>query len=182
MTPYSREYTLKSGRTVTIRQPIESDAEALMALLERADHDSRFLVREPGEFDFTVESERELIAAQLVSETSRWFIAELDGELVGQCSAHVLGRKRRVCHRGGMGIVVRGDCWGMGIGGRLMLEAIAWCRAKGLEQLELEVVDGNERAIAMYEGFGFARVGTIPDAMKYADGTYAALHTMVLKL
>ncbi len=49
----------------------------------------------------------------------------------------------------------------------------------GFEQLELAVISGNTRAMSLYEKFGFELVGTIPNAIKYKDGTYADEHRMV---
>lgn len=37
----------------------------------------------------------------------------------------------------------------------------------GYEQMELEVVDGNDRAKALYEKSGFVEMGRNKDAMKY---------------
>lgn len=37
----------------------------------------------------------------------------------------------------------------------------------------LTVVEGNNRAIHMYESFGFRETGRIPKANKYDDGTYS---------
>lgn len=42
----------------------------------------------------------------------------------------------------------------------------------GFEQLELEVVTENRRAISLYQKMGFRICGTLPDNMKYKDGTY----------
>lgn len=40
----------------------------------------------------------------------------------------------------------------------------------------------NERAIAMYQGFGFEIIGTMPNALKYTDGTYGDAYLMVRKM
>ena len=42
----------------------------------------------------------------------------------------------------------------------------------GYEQIELGVIDGNERAKALYEKAGFVETGRYKNAMKYDDGTY----------
>lgn len=81
-----------------------------------------------------------------------------------------------------MGIVVKKEYWGMGIGEKLMNEAINWCREKKLEQLELEVATKNERAISLYKKMGFEIYGTKKHALKYLDGTYADQHYMILFL
>ena len=50
------------------------------------------------------------------------------------------------------------------------------------EQLELEVVAGNERAIRLYERFGFMEFARHPRKLKYRDGTYADIIMMMLDL
>lgn len=41
----------------------------------------------------------------------------------------------------------------------------------GIKQLELEVIDGNDRALHLYEKFGFTTVGNKPNAFLLKDGT-----------
>jgi RimJ/RimL family protein N-acetyltransferase len=81
-----------------------------------------------------------------------------------------------------MGITVRKDYWNKGIGKNLMQECIKWCKEKGVEQLELEVVTQNNRAISMYQYLGFDIYGTKKHALKYADGSYADEYFMCLFL
>jgi len=38
--------------------------------------------------------------------------------------------------------------------------------------MELEVMDGNERGLALYTKMGFAVTGRRPDAFLMSDGTY----------
>ena len=52
-------------------------------------------------------------------------------------------------------------------------------KEKGIEQLELEVVADNDRAIALYKKIGFEKMGTFPHNMKYKDGKYADAYWMV---
>lgn len=67
----------------------------------------------------------------------------------------------------------------LGVGGKMMEECINWCKAKNVTQMELDVVKENERAINMYQRFGFEIIGTIPRALYYQDGTYADEYLMV---
>ena len=69
-----------------------------------------------------------------------------------------------------------------GIGKKMMHECIKWCEEKGVEQLELEVVTQNNRAVSMYENLGFQIYGTKKYALKYGDGTYADEYYMILFL
>ena len=44
---------------------------------------------------------------------------------------------------------------------------------------DLAVVVKNKRALKMYKGFGFKRVGKIPRALQYLDGSFADEYKMV---
>lgn len=43
---------------------------------------------------------------------------------------------------------------------------------EGIEIVELAFLEGNSRARALYEKFGFRIVGSRPDAFKLKDGLY----------
>ena len=55
-------------------------------------------------------------------------------------------------------------------------------KSVGYEQAELEVMEENKDAIAMYEKLGFKKYGSFPDNMKYADGSYMDAYWMMKKL
>ena len=165
-------YQLKNGETVTIRVPSPEDAAGLMHILTTADTESPFLIRNPGEFDCTEEQEAALVQSVLNDPGRQWYVAEYRGKLVGQSSAALVNRRQRCLHRGMVGFVLLKECWGLGIGSIMMENCLAWCREQGIEQVELEVVAGNERALRMYRRFGFQVTGTRPRALKYPDGSY----------
>ncbi len=52
----------------------------------------------------------------------------------------------------------------------------------GVTQLELEFVEGNARARALYEKMGFRIVGVRPDAFRMKDGSLRNEYIMMLKL
>ena len=169
------EYHLKNGETVTIRVPTPQDAAALVSLMITADSQTRFLARNPGEFErnFTVEQEAAYIQSMRNNPNLQWYVAEYQGKLVGNCSALVPSPGERFRHRGGVAFSLLREYWGLGIGGRMMEHCLAWCRDNGCEQVELDVVAENERALRMYKSFGFEPTGKKPRALKYPDGSYA---------
>lgn len=178
MKPYKNEYTLKNGKKLIVRTPNIEDAEKLISLMKVLDSETRFLAREPGEFQFTIEQEQQFLENLLKNDRGIFLIAEIEEELIGTCSVAGIMNQKRFLHRAGMGIAIKKDYWSMGVGRKLMTESIAWCKANGIEQLELDVVANNERAIAMYRDFGFEIQGTKKNALKYSDGTYADEHFM----
>ena len=179
---YKSEYILKEGQKLIVRTPEEADGQGLIDLMQTVDCETKFLAREPGEFDITLEQEREFIRNANDDENSRFLVAEVDGQIIGNCHIGLAVNKKRYLHRAEMGIVVREDHWNMGIGKKMMQECINWCEENGVEQLELEVVAQNSRAISMYANYGFEIQGTKKNALKYADGTYADEYFMCLFL
>ena len=109
-------------------------------------------------------------------------IAEVDGKVAGNCSFSAVGGKLRVRHRCSLGIALYQKYWGLGIGRELTALLLEKARECGYEQIELEVVGRNERAIALYEKMGFVRIGERPCAMKHKDGTYDSNVIMVKQL
>jgi ribosomal protein S18 acetylase RimI-like enzyme len=56
---------------------------------------------------------------------------------------------------------------------------LKWCADNKITQVELDVVTTNERALRIYQGFGFKIVGTIPNALRYSDGRCVDEYNMI---
>jgi len=170
-----------NGKELLLRNATAEDAEMLLEYLKITGAETRFLIKEPEEITFTVEQEQDYIKNQNESENSIMILGFLDGEYVGNC-ALMGNRLSRFKHRVTMGIALYQKFTGMGIG-RVMIEKLfEIAREKGFEQIELEVVEGNERALHLYKKLGFEVYGTFPKNMKYKDGTYADAYWMMKKL
>lgn len=83
------------------------------------------------------------------------FLAELDGELVGDISARLEGGVAD------LGMMVRDGHRGAGIGSTLMDTCIEWCRAHGAHKVALSVWPHNARARALYRKYGFVDEGRL---------------------
>ena len=178
----NNEYDLANGKKLTVREAVSEDAQALIAQMKLVDSETNFLAREPAEFCYTLEQEKELIETFL-NDTNRLFLVGIiDDNVVANCSVGLIDNKIRHRHRAVLGIVVCKIYWHNGIGNILMQNCIDWCKRKGFEQLELSVVTHNHNAVSMYKKFGFRICGTHRKAMKYSDGTYADEHSMILFL
>ena len=104
-------------------------------------------------------------------------VAELKGKVVGMAGIHLL-KSARQRHSAFLGMMVRTEYQGHGIGRSLMENLLEladnWLM---LVRIELEVTTDNERAITLYQSFGFEVEGK----KKYAiikDGKYADLLLM----
>ena len=168
-----RSYEL-NGHTLVLRTAEQSDAKMLLPYLKRVCGETRFLMREADECQgMSMEQEEAFIASHTEQDRSCLILAELDGIHVGNASFDTVGASRRNAHRADVGIALYQEYTGMGIGKVLFALIMELIRECGYESAELTVVEGNDRAIHMYESFGFETVGRIPKANKYDDGTYA---------
>ena len=74
------------------------------------------------------------------------------------------------------------EFWGLGIGTAMFREMITLAKQWCLMQLELEVIEGNKRAMALYQKMGFQITGFTPDAIRLPDGKLVKEFIMVKKL
>jgi len=177
---YCSKVELKNGKVLVMRVPKEDDALQLMNHLKQVDTETKFLGREPDEFNFTLEQEKEFIKGFDKDENSLFLVGEIDDEVIANVSVSIVRNNRRFLHRAAFGITVQKKHWRSGIGKLLIEKVIDWCKDKGVEQLELEVVSDNERAVELYKSQGFVKHGTMKNAIKYADNTYADEDIMIL--
>ena len=89
----------------------------------------------------------------------------------------------KVLHIGHViGMMVRSDAQGLGVGGALLDACLAEARAaRGLVMLTLSVTAGNASAVHLYERAGFKRYGQLERAICVA-GVYHAKDQMTLSL
>ncbi len=177
-----RTYTLKDGRILTLRKSEPDDAAELLRYMVDTAKETHNILRAPEEAaQMTLEKEVAFINGVNESPHDLMICAFVDGQLAGNC--HVsYGWKTRVCHRGSVAIALRKAYWGLGIGAILMQAMTDQARAWGLHHLELEYVEGNERARRLYEKAGYREVYVNPDAIRLEDGTLLALIGMQLPL
>ncbi len=172
--------TVRDGELV-LRNPREEDAQMLLDYLKTTCGETRYLVKEPEEINMTIEEEEAFIRRQNDSENSVMLLGFLNGRYVGNCSLMGNG-PLRYRHRVSMGIALYQEFTGLGIGRAMIGALLKIAGEKGFEQVELEVVKGNERAIRLYRDMGFEICGTFPNNMKYKDGSYADAYWMVKRL
>ena len=154
------EYKLKDGRTLILRDPTEADAQEMVDYLKTVGGETDFLLcDENGIEGLTLEGEIDWIRATLAAKNTKMFVGTVDGEIVLVCDVRAAARSR-VAHCAGVAISIQRSCWHVGIGSIAMQAMIDFARSTGeLKQLSLEVREGNERAIALYQRFGFVEVG-----------------------
>jgi len=181
MSTFYKEYDLKNGKRLTIRNPEPDDAMRIIEMISTMDTETEFMAREPGEFNYTEERERQLLTEFKADENCLMICAEIDGKIVGTCDSRINSRAR-YRHRSSMAIGILKEYWGMGIGRLMMENGIEWSRAKGVTQIELGVDTQNERAIALYKSVGLEIQCTVRRDRRMSDGSYRDEYRMAMYL
>ncbi len=105
-------------------------------------------------------------------------VATADGEVVGNLGLHTLPQNPRRSHVGEIGMSVRDDWQGKGIGTALMQAATDLAdKWLNLKRLELTVYVDNPPAIALYRKFGFEQEGLLR-GYAFRDGAFVDAYTM----
>jgi putative acetyltransferase len=156
---------------ITIRKGEPTDAEAIWKC-----YTAPRVVRDTLQLPYrSLESVRELLVKS--PEGDHILVAVVDGDVVGVIGLHTPSRPR-VNHRGEIGMMVRDDWQGKGIGTAIMRAVIDLAdKWLNLTRIDLTVFTDNERAIALYRKFGFEIEGTL---RKYAfrDGEFVDAYVM----
>lgn len=112
------------------------------------------------------------------SEGSFSLVASVEGEVVGQLHLGTFPQSPRRRHVGRIGMAVRDDFQGQGVGTTLVQAAVDlvdnWLN---LLRLELEVYTDNEPAVRLYQRFGFVIEGTLV-RFAYRAGQYVDVYAM----
>ena len=176
-------FTLKDGREAVIRSPQVEDWKELIAYLTQAASETDFLLTTPEECSkYSEKYEKAFIEATNNSDNAVMLMCLIDHKIVGtsriEWKTHI-----KTKHRARIGIAILKDYWGLGIGSTFFKEMIRIAlENKDLLQLELEFVDGNERAKALYEKFGFKIFGFIPNSIRAKDGSLRKEYMMIKEL
>lgn len=142
---------------MTIRHIQQQDATAYKHLLEQLDQETTYLAWEPGERSLSVEALKHRIATQDL-KTKVTLLAEDKGIILGFLVG-IRGTTRRLHHRADFTMGILKSAWNQGIGTQLLTAFEQWALNQGIWRLELTVMEHNQRAVALYEKFGFLQEG-----------------------
>lgn len=177
------EYTLKDGRKALIRSPGEEDIPGVLEYLRISAGETEFVLRYPEECDkYTPEGEKALFDRVNRAENEAMLLCFSGGVVAGICQiSWSLGMKTR--HRAQVAIAILRDYWNQGIGTRLFQKLIEIAEEdEHILQIELDYVEGNARARALYEKMGFRITGVKPNAIRLRDGTLLNEYSMIREI
>lgn len=176
-------FTLKDGRTATIRTPQEKDIPKMLSYLRQSAGETEYIMRYPEECDiYTVEYEKAVFERVNQSNREVMLLCLVDEEIIANCMMR-WADTIKTRHRASIAIKVRKDYWNLGIGTRLMEELLRIAKNQPeIRQVELEFIQGNNRARTLYEKMGFRIVGVKPNAICLKDGTLLHEYMMMFEI
>ena len=176
-------FTLKDGRKALLRSPKDEDIQGVLDYLYVSAGETEFILRYPEECGkYTYEGEKALFDRINASDNEAMLVCIVDGKVAGNCQIMwKTGLKTR--HRASVAIALLKEFWNLGIGTRMFEEMIRIAEAnENLIQMELEFVEGNTRARALYEKMGFRITGINPNAIRLRDGTLLNEYCMIREI
>jgi ribosomal protein S18 acetylase RimI-like enzyme len=177
--------TLKDGSSAVIRYPKWEDLDSLVTYVNQLSSEDTF-VGLSGE-KFSKEQEMQFLTSvfskiELQHGVTLWAVQ--DDQIIGICSVDKnFINRNRTSHRGGVGLSIKSDYRGFGIGKILLTETIEQAKLNltGLKMLELTVFEINTKAVNLYQKLGFKIVGKIEGGYYY-KGNYETQLQMILDL
>ncbi|MEE1032662.1 MAG: GNAT family N-acetyltransferase [Ruminococcus sp.] len=167
-----KEIIIPTGEKIILRSAKKEDAESVCAHKYITSEESYYMARYPEECEHDV-SAIETRLSDIEKHPQNFSVTAFkDGKVIGDLGVTQIRNHIKFRHRAYMGISIQKKYWNCGLGSQMVDIAVKQAKENGFEQLELGVFADNERAIHLYEKFGFQNYGVQPRAFKLKDGTY----------
>mgnify|MGYP005984466517 CR=1 FL=1 len=157
---------------ITLREAIPVDAKEILQVSRQIAGETDFLIMDEAGLGLS----EELLSLQLAdlyeSENNLLLVALADEKIVGMASVKA-APEFTVSHIGELGISVLKEFWCIGLGSALLDEVIYWSETVSpLARLELTVQKRNERAIHLYQKFGFETEAIMQRGARDSQGAF----------
>ncbi len=170
----------KNDEVLILRKPIIEDAKSIIEYLNKVGGESDNLLFGKDEFHLTEEQEMEYINKVNKDTNALMILGLINNEIVGIAQVYGSNRKR-IVHNSEIAISVRKKYWSVGIGSAIMSELIRFARESGKKNISLGVKANNQKALKLYEKFGFQKIGIHKDYFNI-NGTYHDKILMMLQI
>lgn len=143
-----------------IRAATENDANAIWAIIEP-------IVRAGETYTQSRDMNRESALAYWHSPGHEVFVAEENGEIVGTYFLKA-NQKGGGAHVANCGYMTAPRATGRGVARAMCAHSLERARERGFRAMQFNfVVSSNERAVRLWQSFGFEIVGTLPKVFEH---------------
>lgn len=168
---------LKNGKKMCIRKAEPGDASHIVRISTQMGGESDYFTYGEDDFYFTEEQQKNFISSISDKENYLYIVGIVDGKIIGTLN-YLSSNRRRIMHRGELGIGILKEYWEIGVGSQLMEYFFKWANSKSVvKKIDLEVREDNSRAINLYLKYGFIVEGRISRGV-LIDGKYYDLYYM----
>lgn len=179
---YNQKIILKNGKEALLRNGNAEDGQAVFENFNQTHAETDFLLSYPDENSYDAEQEAQFLKDKTESPNEIEIVAIVDGKVAGTAGIEAVGKKYKLKHRAEFGISILKEYWGLGLGKALANACIQCAKEAGYEQLELNVVAENKRALSLYQSLGFEEFGRNPKGFNSRTSGFQELVYMLRKL
>ena len=170
----STTITCKTGKEFQLVPIGPEHAEKFLDFMHQVSCDTHFMTRYGDEVKLdeeAVQAERNRIK-MLHDDEIQGMFSIFDGDrIVGNIAVRQVCKHRKSAHRCNIGLGVRKEYHGLGLGTILIDHAIKFATEAGYKSMELGVLADNIPAQGLYKKMGFTEWGRLPSAFILDDGT-----------
>jgi len=160
---------------VNVRAAGEEDYEAIWRVLEP-------VIRAGETYTLPREMTRDEALAYWFEPGHEVFVAEDGGEILGTYFLKA-NQKGGGSHVANCGYMTAGHATGRGVARAMCAHSLEHAKARGFRAMQFNfVVSTNERAVRLWQSFGFRVVGTIPEAFRHPALGYVSALVMYREL
>lgn len=176
-------FDLRDGRKALLRSPRDEDIPGMLEYLRVSAAETEFLLRYPEECGmYTAEAEKAFFDRINAADNGAMLVCVVDGKVAGNCDVQ-WSRMIKLRHRASVSLALMKEFWGLGIGTRMLQELIRIAEAdENILQIELDFIEGNDRARALYEKMGFRITGMKPDGIRLKSGKLLNEYSMIRRI
>lgn len=126
----------------------------------------------------TIEEERNFLKFKSETDSSLMIVCTISDKVIASCDIE-FNSFLKTKHCVEVSVAIEKEYWNLGLGIIMLNELIKIAQNHDIKQVELEVIEGNVRAISLYEKLGFEMTGYKSNAICLKDGMYLKLYQMV---
>ncbi|MBM7636480.1 GNAT family N-acetyltransferase [Streptococcus saliviloxodontae] len=154
------------------------DAQSLLDFLDRVGGETEFIDLDESGILMSLPEMEKSLAYRLASENNICLLAKLGSRVIGMLNIAADFREQ-TRHIGDLFVVIEKAYWGYGLGQTLMELAMDWAQETDeIARLELTVQVRNDRAVHVYQKYGFEIEGVKKRGAKLKNGEFLDVYLM----
>jgi ribosomal protein S18 acetylase RimI-like enzyme len=160
---------------ITVRRAGSGDADAVWKILEPT-------IRAGETYTLPRDMTRDAAQAYWFAPSNEVFVAEENGEVIGTYFLHA-NQKGGGSHVANCGYITSLQSTGRGVARAMCGHSLEHAKARGFRAMQFNfVVSTNQRAVKLWQSFGFEIVGRLPGAFQHPTAGYVDAFVMYREL